>query len=47
MGKESCVLFSTGYQTNEGSIQTIAGRNDLIFSDREYSCMHRCGNSSI
>ena len=30
MGKESCVLFSTGYQTNEGSIQTIAGRNDLI-----------------
>ncbi len=40
MGKESCVLFSTGYQTNEGSIQTIAGRNDLIFSDRDnHACI--------
>ncbi|HBV99615.1 MAG TPA: 8-amino-7-oxononanoate synthase, partial [Bacteroidetes bacterium] len=24
LGKEACVLFSTGYQTNEGAIQTIA-----------------------
>ncbi len=40
MGKENCVLFSTGYQTNEGSIQTIAGRNDLIFSDRDnHACI--------
>lgn len=40
MGKESCVLFSTGYQTNEGSIQTIAGRNDIIFSDRDnHACI--------
>jgi 8-amino-7-oxononanoate synthase len=40
LGKESCVLFSTGYQTNEGSIQTIAGRNDLIFSDRDnHACI--------
>ena len=40
MRKESCVLFSTGYQTNEGSIQTIAGRNDLIFSDRDnHACI--------
>jgi len=40
MGKEACVLFSTGYQTNEGSIQTIAGRNDLIFSDRDnHACI--------
>lgn len=40
MDKESCVLFSTGYQTNEGSIQTIAGRNDLIFSDRDnHACI--------
>lgn len=35
MGKEACILFSTGYQTNEGAIQTIAGRNDIIFSDRD------------
>lgn len=40
MGKESCVLFSTGYQTNEGSIQTIAGRNDVIFSDKDnHACI--------
>jgi 8-amino-7-oxononanoate synthase len=40
MGKEACVLFSTGYQTNEGSIQTIAGRNDVIFSDKDnHACI--------
>ncbi|MEX0610455.1 MAG: aminotransferase class I/II-fold pyridoxal phosphate-dependent enzyme [Balneolaceae bacterium] len=40
MGKESCVLFSTGYQTNEGTIQTIADRNDIIFSDRDnHACI--------
>lgn len=40
MQKESCVLFSTGYQTNEGSIQTIAGRNDIIFSDKDnHACI--------
>lgn len=40
MGKESCVLFSTGYQTNEGTIQTIAARNDIIFSDRDnHACI--------
>ena len=40
MNKQSCVLFSTGYQTNEGSIQTIAGRNDIIFSDKDnHACI--------
>ena len=40
MNKESCVLFSTGYQTNEGAIQTIADRNDIIFSDRDnHACI--------
>lgn len=40
MGKDSCVLFSTGYQTNEGSIQTIASRNDIIFSDKDnHACI--------
>jgi len=40
MNKEACVLFSTGYQTNEGSIQTIAGRNDMIFSDKDnHACI--------
>ncbi|MDI6401573.1 aminotransferase class I/II-fold pyridoxal phosphate-dependent enzyme [Balneolaceae bacterium ANBcel3] len=40
MHKENCVLFSTGYQTNEGAIQTIAGRNDVIFSDKDnHACI--------
>lgn len=38
--KEACVLFSTGYQTNEGSIQILAGRNDIIFSDKDnHACI--------
>lgn len=40
MRKDACVLFSTGYQTNEGSIQTIAGRKDIIFSDKDnHACI--------
>jgi len=40
MRKDSCVLFSTGYQTNEGAIQTIADRNDVIFSDKDnHACI--------
>lgn len=40
MGKGGCVLFSTGYQTNEGSIQTIADRNDIIYSDKDnHACI--------
>lgn len=40
MQKDACVLFSTGYQTNEGSIQTIADRNDIIFSDKDnHACI--------
>ena len=40
MGKEGCVLFSTGYQTNEGAIQTVAGKGDLIFSDKDnHACI--------
>ncbi|MCH8558815.1 MAG: aminotransferase class I/II-fold pyridoxal phosphate-dependent enzyme [Balneolia bacterium] len=40
MNKEACVLFSTGYQTNEGSIPTLAGRNDEIYSDKDnHACI--------
>jgi len=35
LNKEDCLTFSTGYQSNLGIISTIAGRNDLIFSDSE------------
>ncbi len=35
LNKEACVTFSTGFQSNLGIIAAIAGRNDLIFCDRE------------
>lgn len=40
MGKDKAVLFSTGYMTNEGVIQAVAGRGDLIFSDKDnHACI--------
>ncbi len=40
MGKESCVLFSTGYMTNQGVLESLAGRGDIIFSDKDnHSCI--------
>src|SRR5690606_35590663 len=40
MGKEGCVLFSTGYMTNQGVIQSLAGKGDLIFSDKDnHACI--------
>lgn len=35
MGKESCLLFSTGYQTSQGVIQPLVGRGEYIISDKE------------
>ena len=35
LNKEDCTIFSTGFQTNLGIISAIAGRNDIIFSDKE------------
>lgn len=35
MNKEACLTFSTGFQTNLGIISGVAGRNDIIFCDRE------------
>lgn len=34
MGKEEALIFSTGFQTNLGTISAIAGRNDIIIIDR-------------
>ena len=40
MGKQACVLFSTGYMTNMGVIQGITSKSDLIFSDKEnHACI--------
>jgi 8-amino-7-oxononanoate synthase len=35
LNKESCITFSTGFQTNLGIISAIAGRHDYIISDKE------------
>src|SRR5690606_40135544 len=35
MGKEGCVLFSTGDMTNQGVIQSLAGEGDLVFADKD------------
>ncbi|NLW01693.1 MAG: aminotransferase class I/II-fold pyridoxal phosphate-dependent enzyme [Clostridiaceae bacterium] len=35
LNKESCITFSTGFQTNLGIISAIAGRNDYIICDKE------------
>ncbi|MBO6575253.1 MAG: aminotransferase class I/II-fold pyridoxal phosphate-dependent enzyme [Rhodothermales bacterium] len=40
MGKEACVLFSTGYMTNQGVLQSLAGKGDIIFSDKDnHACI--------
>jgi 8-amino-7-oxononanoate synthase len=40
MGKEACVLFSTGYMTNMGVLQSLAGKRDVIFSDKDnHACI--------
>ncbi len=40
MGKEACVLFSTGYMTNQGVIQALASKGDIIFSDKDnHACI--------
>jgi 8-amino-7-oxononanoate synthase len=35
MGRDAALIFSTGYQTSQGVIQPLVGRNDYILSDKE------------
>jgi 8-amino-7-oxononanoate synthase len=40
MQKPRALCFTTGYTTNMGSISVLAGRRDIIYSDREnHSCI--------
>ncbi len=40
MGYERCVLFSTGYMTNQGVIQGITSKGEFIFSDKDnHACI--------
>jgi len=35
MHKEAALVFSTGFQTNQGTISSVVGKRDLIFGDKE------------
>ena len=35
VGKEAGLVFSTGYQTNLGTISALVGRGDVVITDRE------------
>ncbi len=35
MNRDRALIFSTGFQTNLGSISTVAGKKDFIIADRE------------
>ncbi|MCD6169242.1 MAG: pyridoxal phosphate-dependent aminotransferase family protein [Candidatus Latescibacteria bacterium] len=34
MGKEAALVFSTGFQTNQGTISTIVSKGDVVITDR-------------
>ena len=34
-GRESCMVFTTGYQANLGIISTLVGKDDLLFLDSD------------
>ncbi len=35
VGKEAALVFSTGYQTNLGTIQALVGRQDIVILDKD------------
>ena len=35
LGKEACLVFSTGFFANQGTLSCLVGRNDVIYCDRE------------
>jgi len=34
MNREAAICFSTGFQSNQGAISTIVGKDDIVFTDR-------------
>ncbi len=35
VGKESALVFATGFQSNQGALSTLVSRHDVIYSDQE------------
>ncbi|MBR9977626.1 MAG: aminotransferase class I/II-fold pyridoxal phosphate-dependent enzyme [Bacteroidetes bacterium] len=44
LGKESCLLFSTGYQTAQGIIPTLVQRGEYVISDKDNHACIVAGN---
>ena len=44
MGKETCLLFSTGYQTAQGIIPTLVQKGEYVVSDRDNHACIIAGN---
>ena len=44
LGKESCLLFSTGYQTAQGIIPTLVQRGEFVVSDKDNHACIVAGN---
>jgi 8-amino-7-oxononanoate synthase len=59
VGKQAALVFSTGYQTNVGTISALVGRDDVVITDKEdhasiydgcrlsYGTMHRFRHSDM
>jgi 8-amino-7-oxononanoate synthase len=40
LGKEDCLVFSTGYQANLGLVSALVGRGDVVFLDKlDHACI--------
>ena len=40
VGKEAALVFSTGYQTNLGTVSALLGKNDIAFLDKDaHACL--------
>lgn len=35
LGKEDCLVFSTGFMANQGTLSALVGKGDALFSDRD------------
>jgi 8-amino-7-oxononanoate synthase len=44
LGREGCLLFSTGYQTAQGIIPTLVQKGDVVISDRDNHACIVAGN---
>ncbi|MBM4158552.1 MAG: aminotransferase class I/II-fold pyridoxal phosphate-dependent enzyme [Ignavibacteria bacterium] len=44
LGKESCLLFSTGYQTAQGIIPTLVNKDEYVISDKDNHASIQSGN---